>query len=47
MRRLYYWIRMMYFKSLMDTAIKNDEVLDYYNKYIKAKAKFLKRKKHR
>ena len=41
----YYWIRMMYYKSLMDMAFRHDETLDYYNRYIKAKAKFRQRAK--
>jgi hypothetical protein len=43
--RWYYWIKMMYYKSLMDVSIRHDEVLEYYNRYIKAKARFTRRKR--
>jgi len=41
----YYWIRMMYYKSMMDLATRHEEILDYYNKYIRSKTKLLRKKR--
>lgn len=37
--KFFWWIQMLWYKSMMDIALRHDEVLDYYKKYIRAKRK--------
>lgn len=41
--KIYYLFKMLYYKTLVDVEYRIEQGAKYYQKYIKAKAKFLKK----